>query len=127
MPEFNGLLADLDRLEEERRGLVAESDRAITNLLGEEKRAEFDKLKELYEFKVGVVDTELNNLMTSIKEWVALSGEPAETKYFKVGYRRGRMLWDGEMLNSLSTRYPEINEARRTGPAIAFVRAVDEE
>ena len=87
-------------------------------------RADLDAKKAAFEAENAAISDEIKELETEIKTEVLTIGETVKTDRMVVTYNKGRVSWDGKLLEGYAVAHPEVLAARKVGEPTVSFRAV---
>lgn len=74
--------------------------------------------------KIDKVTEELANLTNQVKTLVITEGATVKGQYLMAVYSRGRVSWNGKLLDGMSKLIPQLNEARTVGEPSVTIRKI---
>lgn len=125
-PTAEAIIARLDELAavQARAAVIrldyAEKRRAIEAVI----QADLDALNAEYEPLLAVADAHEQNLTDDIKAAVLAHGQTVKGESLRATYSRGRVAWDGKLLNGYAAAHPEIKEFQTVGEPYVSMSAV---
>jgi len=105
------MLESLADAQEKRNELAADIDRQISELRG------------IQAAKCSEVDQKIESLTKGIKNSVLLLGESAKGSRLHAVYAKGRVTWDGKLLQGYAAAHPEIEAFKKIGEPSVSIRA----
>ena len=84
-------------------------------------RADFELLKAQFEATNCDLKQKISDLEAEIREEILKKGETVSTEKMSAIWVKGRITWDGKLLEGYSLAHPDILQARKIGePTVSF-------
>jgi len=84
-------------------------------------RAEYELLKAKFEAENSDLKQKISDLEAEIKSEILKKGETVSTEKMSAILVKGRVSWDGKLLEGYAVAHPEVLAARKVGePTVSF-------
>lgn len=84
-------------------------------------RTDFELLKANFEAEHSELKQKISDLEAEIREEILKKGETVSTEKMSAIWVKGRVSWDGKLLEGYSLAHPDILQARKIGePTVSF-------
>ena len=84
-------------------------------------RTDFELLKANFEAEHRELKQKISDLEAEIREEILKKGETVSTEKMSAIWVKGRVSWDGKLLEGYSLAHPDILQARKIGePTVSF-------
>ena len=84
-------------------------------------RADFELLKAKFEAENADLMTKISDLEAEIKAEILQKGETVSTEKMSAIFVKGRVSWDGKLLEGYALAHPDVLPCRKVGaPSVSF-------
>ncbi len=118
------MLDQLAEFKNQRALIDIQKKELIDKVLTPEIQKAVNDIEAEFAMKSVTADENINVLEGQIKAIVIQGGQSVKGSYLQAVYNRGRVSWDGRMLDGMIALVPQLEKARKVGDPSITIRAI---